>query len=81
MIRYVCPASVPADDPRSYYEVGTRIAAETPNSIYINQYFNELNRRTLFFYWSRNLETDRRKITHLLFVAGTEGTLSGSAKF
>ena len=34
---YVCPASVPADDPRSYYEVAKRIAAETPNSIYINQ--------------------------------------------
>jgi cystathionine beta-synthase len=40
---YICPANVPADDPRSYYEVAKRIASETPNSIYINQYFNELN--------------------------------------
>ena len=40
---YVCPANVPADDPRSYYEVAKRIASETPNSVYINQYFNELN--------------------------------------
>ncbi len=38
---YVCPANVPADDPRSYYEVARRIAEETPNSVYINQYYNE----------------------------------------
>src|SRR5690606_15536111 len=40
---YVCPAHVSADDPRSYYEVAKRLHAETENSIYINQYFNELN--------------------------------------
>ena len=37
---HICPAKVPADDPRSYYEVAKRIHKETPNSIYINQYFN-----------------------------------------
>ena len=31
---HVCPASVAADDPRSYYEVAKRIHKETPNSIY-----------------------------------------------
>ena len=40
---HVCPANVPADDPRSYYEVAKRIHLETPNSVYINQYFNKLN--------------------------------------
>ena len=40
---YVCPAHVAPEDPRSYYEVAKRIHKETPNSIYINQYFNELN--------------------------------------
>ncbi|MBT8282952.1 MAG: pyridoxal-phosphate dependent enzyme, partial [Muriicola sp.] len=40
---YVCPAHVSADDPRSYYEVAKRLHEETENSIYINQYFNELN--------------------------------------
>ena len=40
---HVCPAHVAADDPRSYYEVAKRIQKETPNSIYINQYFNQLN--------------------------------------
>ncbi len=40
---YVCPANVSADDPRSYYEVAKRLHAETADSIYINQYFNQLN--------------------------------------
>ena len=79
---YICPANVPADDPRSYYEVAKRIAAETPNSIYINQYFNELNvdahyQTTCPEIW----EQTEGKITHLIACTGTGGTLSGSAKF
>ena len=40
---HVCPANVPADDSRSYYEVAKRLHNEIKDSIYINQYFNELN--------------------------------------
>ena len=40
---FVCPANVPVEDSRSYYEVAKRIQKETPNSVYINQYFNSLN--------------------------------------
>ena len=40
---YVCPANVSADDPRSYYEVAKRLHSEIKGSIYINQYFNDLN--------------------------------------
>ena len=36
----VCPTNVDADDPRSYYSVSKRLAAETPNSWYVNQYDN-----------------------------------------
>jgi len=39
----VCPTSVEADDPRSYYSVAQRIHKETPNSIYPNQYDNLSN--------------------------------------
>jgi cystathionine beta-synthase len=38
---HICPANVPADDPRSYYEVAKTIHRKTKNSVYINQYFNE----------------------------------------
>ena len=39
----VCPTAVDADDPRSYYKVSRRIADETPNSFYANQYHNPAN--------------------------------------
>ncbi len=39
----VCPTAVEPDDPRSYYQVSRRIAEETPNSFYANQYHNPAN--------------------------------------
>src|SRR3970040_1916781 len=39
----VTPTNVPADSPLSYYETAKRIAKETPNSYYLNQYHNPLN--------------------------------------
>lgn len=79
---YVCPASVPADDPRSYYEVAKRIAKETPNAIYINQYFNELNIDAHYNTTGPEIwEQTEGKITHLFACTGTGGTLSGSAKY
>lgn len=79
---YVCPASVPADDPRSYYEVAKKIAEETPNSIYINQYFNELNIDAHYQTTGKEIwgQTEG-KITHLVACTGTGGTLSGAAKY
>lgn len=79
---YVCPANVPADDPRSYYEVAKRVAAETPDSIYINQYFNELNIDAHYQTTGPEIwEQTQGKITHLIACTGTGGTLSGSAKY
>ena len=79
---YVCPASVPADDPRSYYEVAKKIAEETPNSIYINQYFNELNIEAHYLTTGKEIwEQTQGKITHLIACTGTGGTLSGAAKY
>ena len=39
----VCPTAVEPDDPRSYYQVAKRIAEETPNCFYANQYHNQSN--------------------------------------
>lgn len=79
---HICPASVPADDPRSYYEVAKRIANETPNSIYINQYFNELNTDAHYQTTGQEIwEQTDGKITYLFACTGTGGTISGTAKF
>lgn len=79
---HVCPANVAADDPRSYYEVAKRIQKETPNSIYINQYFNEANidahyRSTGPEIWKQT----KGKITHLVACSGTGGTISGVSRY
>ncbi|WP_010250148.1 PLP-dependent cysteine synthase family protein [Myroides injenensis] len=79
---YVCPANVAADDPRSYYEVAKRVHKELPGSIYINQYFNELN--TEAHYLSTGPEIWNQtggKITHFVCCSGTGGTISGTARY
>ena len=79
---YVCPANVSADDPRSYYEVAKRLHNEVKGSVYINQYFNELNIDAHYHstgpeIWSQT----KGQITHLVACSGTGGTISGTAKF
>jgi len=79
---YVCPAHVKADDPRSYYEVAKRLHAETANSVYINQYFNQLNAQA--HYNSTGPEIWKQtngEITHLVAASGTGGTISGIGKY
>ena len=79
---HVCPANVPADDPRSYYEVAKRIQKETPNSIYINQYFNELNIEAHYASTGPEIwEQTKGKVTHVVVASGTGGTISGTGKF
>src|SRR5438552_1308453 len=39
----ITPTAVAPEDPRSYYNVSRRIAEETPNSFYANQYANPAN--------------------------------------
>ena len=79
---HVCPANVAADDPRSYYEVAKRLHSEIKGSIYINQYFNELNAEAHYLTTGPEIwnQTDG-KITHLVVCSGTGGTISGTAKY
>lgn len=79
---YVCPAHVAADDPRSYYEVAKRVHQETPGSIYINQYFNELNIEAHYKTTGPEIwKQTNGNITHLVACSGTGGTISGTARF
>ena len=79
---YVCPSNVPADDPRSYYQVAKRLSKEIKSSVYINQYFNELNIKAHYSstgpeIWSQT----NGKITHLIACSGTGGTISGIGRY
>ena len=79
---HVCPSNVAADDPRSYYEVAKKFHKDIPGSIYINQYFNELNAEAHYLTTGPEIwEQTDGKISHLVVCSGTGGTISGTAKF
>ncbi|MAO08559.1 MAG: cystathionine beta-synthase [Alteromonas sp.] len=79
---HVCPAHVAADDPRSYYEVAKRLHTEVEGSIYINQYFNELNIDAHYHSTGPEIWNQTNgQITHLVACSGTGGTISGTARF
>ncbi|MEO1012759.1 MAG: cysteine synthase family protein [Bacteroidota bacterium] len=79
---YVCPAHVSADDPRSYYQVAKRLHEETKGSIYINQYFNELNMDAHYNTTGPEIwQQTNGQITHLVACSGTGGTISGTARY
>ena len=79
---YVCPAHVSADDPRSYYEVAKRLQEETKDSVYINQYFNELNIDAHYASTGPEIwEQTNGNISHLVACSGTGGTISGIARY
>jgi cystathionine beta-synthase len=78
----VCPSNVAPEDPRSYYEVAKQIHKETPGSIYINQYFNDLNIDAHYLTTGPEIwEQTQGKITHLVACSGTGGTISGTARY
>ncbi len=78
----VCPTDVEADDPRSYYSTSKRIAEETPNSWYVNQYDNLSNTKAHYEQTGPEIWSQTEgKITHLVVGVGTGGTISGVGKY
>ncbi len=78
----VCPTAVDPDDPRSYYSVSKRLAKETPNSWYVNQYDNLANRLAHYESTGPEIwEQTKGKITHFVVGVGTGGTISGVGKY
>jgi cystathionine beta-synthase len=78
----VCPTAVEPTDPRSYYSVSKRLAAETPNSWYVNQYDNPSNAIAHYEQTGPEIwEQTDGKITHLVVGVGTGGTISGTGKY
>ena len=57
----VTPTDVPPDSPQSYYSVARRIASETPNAWYPDQYNNPKNIEAHYHTTGPEIwETDRR---------------------
>ncbi|MFV5688478.1 pyridoxal-phosphate dependent enzyme [Flavobacterium sp. ZT3R25] len=78
----VCPTDVEPTDPRSYYSVSKRLAEETPNSWYVNQYDNPSNSLAHYEQTGPEIwEQTGGKITHFVSGVGTGGTISGVGKY
>jgi cystathionine beta-synthase len=78
----VCPTAVAPEDPRSYYQVSDRLAAEIPLAWKPNQYSNPNNPRSHYETTGPELweQTDGR-ITHFVAGVGTGGTISGTGRY
>lgn len=79
---YVCPTDVAPDDPQSYYSTSARLARETPNSWYVNQYDNPSNCKAHFLTTGPEIwEQTEGKVTHFVVGVGTGGTISGVGSY
>jgi len=78
----VCPTSVDADDPRSYYSVAKQAHIDNPNSIYPNQYDNMSNSQAHYETTGPEIwdDTDGR-ITHYFAGVGTGGSMCGVSRY
>lgn len=78
----VCPTDVAPDDPKSYYSVAKKLSEETPNSYFVNQYFNLSNKQAHYETTGPEIwKQTEGKITHLIVGVGTGGTISGVGKY
>ncbi|MBI5067757.1 MAG: pyridoxal-phosphate dependent enzyme [Deltaproteobacteria bacterium] len=78
----VTPTNVPADSPDSYYSVAKRLAAETPNSFYVNQYHSRDNVEAHYQLTAPEIwEQTGGAVDAFVAGIGTGGTMSGCGRF
>lgn len=78
----VTPTDVPGDSPEHYVQQALRIAKETPNAFYVNQYHNPDNIEA--HYYSTGPEIWQQtfgKIDAFVAGTGTGGTVSGVGRY
>jgi cystathionine beta-synthase len=77
----VCPTAVEPEDPRSYYSVSDRLAAQ-PNAFKPNQYFNQANPQTHVFSTGPELwRQTNGQIDAFVVGVGTGGTATGVGRY
>jgi cystathionine beta-synthase len=78
----ITPTAVAADHPDNYVMMAKRIAAETPNAILANQFYNQTNPDAHYATTGPELwEQTEGRITHFVAAAGTGGTISGVGRY
>ena len=78
----ITPTAVPPDHPDNYVMVAKRIAADTPNAILANQFYNPANPQAHYETTGPELWTQSGgRITHFVCAAGTGGTVTGVGRY
>jgi len=78
----ITPTDVPGDSPQHYVETAKRIARETPNGFYVNQYHNPLNIDAHELSTGPEIWRDSEgKIDVFVGGTGTGGTVSGVGRY
>ncbi len=78
----ITPTDVPGDSPQHYVETAKRIARETPNAFYVNQYHNPDNIMAHELSTGPEIWADTGgKLDMVIAGAGTGGTVSGIGRF
>jgi len=78
----ICPTAVEPDDPRSFYSVAKRIAAETPDAFFANQFFNADNPAAHYKTTGPEIwEQTEGKVDALVGGLGTGGSLCGTGRY
>ncbi len=78
----VTPTNVEPEDPRSYYSVAKRLAEETPNAFYANQYHNPSNPQAHYESTGPELYDQLDgQIDAFIAGLGTGGTITGTGKY
>jgi cystathionine beta-synthase len=78
----ITPTAVPPDHPDHYLMTAKRIAEETPNAIFANQFYNDANPEAHYATTGPEIwEQTEGRITHFVYAAGTGGTLTGVGRY
>ena len=78
----ITPTAVPPDHPDNYVMMAKRIAAETPNAIFADQFYNDANPEAHYATTGPELwEQTEGRITHFVAAAGTGGTITGVGRY
>ena len=78
----ITPTAVPPDSPEHYLNAAKRIAKETPNAVFTNQFYNRANTECHYRTTGPEIWTQTKgKVRAVVAGAGTGGTISGVGRY